>query len=105
MKTELKIAAGVAAAVAVGGLLVKKKIDDSGGVGGFFQETAADIASGAVEAVGGVATGAVLGIGDAVGVPRTSLNACELAIAEGRTWDASLACPAGRFIDYMTSGK
>lgn len=38
------------------------------------------------------------GIGDAVGVPRTDETACAQALREGRTWDASFACPASDFI-------
>lgn len=55
----------------------------------------------AVGAVTGAATGAVLGIGDAVGVPRTSETGCQRAVREGRTWDASFACPAGTFIGSL----
>lgn len=105
ISTEVKIAAGVVAAMVVGGVILKKKIEDAGGLGGFVQETVADATSGAVEAVGGAATGVVIGIGDSVGIPRTSMNECERAIAEGRTWDASFACPASRFIKYVTTGK
>lgn len=47
------------------------------------------------------AAGGVIGIGEAVGVPRTNMSECERAIAEGRTWDASFACPAGTFIKSL----
>jgi len=85
-----------------GGLLVaafvvfKKKdlgaaaVDAAAGVG----ET---VGQGAVAAAGGV----VLGIGDGIGVPRTNMTECERAKAEGRTWDASFACPAGDFLSYV----
>jgi hypothetical protein len=46
---------------------------------------------------------AVLTIGDAVGVPRTNESECERAKREGRTWDASFACPAGDFLRYLWS--
>lgn len=46
----------------------------------------------------------VLGIGDVLGIPRTNLSACEQAKAEGRTWDASFACPALDFMGYIVSG-
>lgn len=62
-------------------------------------------AAGVAGAVGDVATGAVLGIGDQLGVPRTNLSACEKAKAEGRTLDASFACPAGSFLSYLWEGK
>lgn len=60
-------------------------------------------------AVGGavVDTGAgvVLGIGDAVGLPRTDLDECRRAMAEGRTLDASMVCPLPIFIEYIVSSK
>lgn len=56
------------------------------------------------QAVGGAAGGVVLGIGDSLGVPRTDRTECERAIAEGRTWDASFACPAGTFIRSLFAG-
>lgn len=40
-------------------------------------------------------------IGGAVGVPRTEATACERAKAEGRTWDASFACPASDFLKFI----
>lgn len=46
-------------------------------------------------------TGAVVGIGKAVGIPATSETECQKAKREGRTWDASFACPAGEFITYL----
>lgn len=61
-------------------------------------------ASGAVGAVGNVASGAVLGAGDVLGVPRTSMTECEKAKSEGRTWDASFACTAGNFLGYLFTG-
>lgn len=56
------------------------------------------IGGAAVEAAGGLVGGVVQGIGDAVGVQRTEESACDLALREGRLWDASFACPAGRFV-------
>lgn len=47
------------------------------------------------------AAGGVLGIGDAVGLPRTDMTECERAMAEGRTWDASFICPAPVFLNYL----
>jgi len=75
---------------------------------GGIANAAASAAGAVADAAGQVATGTVLGIGDAVGVPRTSQTECEKAIAEGRTWDASFACPAGQFLgsvwDRATGG-
>jgi len=48
-----------------------------------------------------VAAGGILGIGDAVGLPRTQMSECERAMAEGRTWDASFVCPAPVFLNYL----
>jgi len=69
---------------------------------GFFQ----DIGTGAGEAVGdavvdladGLISGGAMAVGDKFGIPRTNMTECERALAEGRTWDASFACPAGTFI-------
>lgn len=53
-----------------------------------------------VDTVTKPAAGVVLGVGDAVGVPRTNETECEKAKREGRTLDASFACPAGDFLGY-----
>ncbi len=55
----------------------------------------------AVDLVDGVLTGTINGIGETVGVPVTNLTECERAKIEGRTWDASFACPAGDFLKYV----
>jgi hypothetical protein len=55
----------------------------------------------AVDMVNGVVSGTVNTIGEGVGIPRTNLTECEKAKAEGRTWDASFACPAGDFLIYI----
>lgn len=57
--------------------------------------------TGAADVAYQTSVGAVYGIGDAVGIPRTDLTECERAKAEGRTWDASFACPAGDFVSYL----
>lgn len=59
------------------------------------------VGSAAVGTIVGAGTGVVLGVGDAVGVPRTNQTECERAISEGRTWDASFACPAGTWIKSL----
>lgn len=58
------------------------------------------VGQGAVDLADGVVSGTVTGIGEAVGIPKTNLSDCERAKAEGRTWDASFACPAGDFLNY-----
>lgn len=54
-----------------------------------------------VDMADGIVGGAVVGAGALVGIPATSMTECERAKAEGRTWDASFACPAGNFIKYL----
>lgn len=46
-------------------------------------------------------SGVILGMGDAIGLPRTEMTECEKAMAEGRTWDASFVCPAPVFLRYL----
>jgi hypothetical protein len=62
---------------------------------------AAQIGGAAVDAVDGVIGGVVVGIGERVGIPQTNLTECQKAQAEGRTWDASFACPAADFLRYV----
>lgn len=69
----------------------------SGGVGGLGKS----LGAGAVDLADGVVTGTVTTIGEAVGIPKTNLTECERAKLEGRTWDASFACPAGDFLAYL----
>ena len=45
-----------------------------------------------------------IGVGDIIGVPRTDADECDKAMREGRTWDASFACPASTFLNYVTGG-
>jgi len=59
------------------------------------------IGGGAVDLVNGVIEGSVTGVGEAVGIPATDMTECQRAMAEGRTWDASFACPAAEFIRYL----
>jgi hypothetical protein len=48
-------------------------------------------------------TGAVIGLGDGLGIPRTDTDLCAQAKADGRTWDASKYCTAGDFLAYMVT--
>lgn len=45
--------------------------------------------------------GLIIGTGDILGIPRTNETACQAAIREGRTWDASFYCPAGTWIESL----
>lgn len=65
---------------------------------GNAEAVGATVGEAAVAGIVGAGTGVVLGAGEAVGIPRTNPTECERAIAEGRTWDASFACPAGTWI-------
>jgi len=87
--------AGVAVALVAVLILVKKN-----GIAG----AGAAVGEAAAEAVGGAIGGAVNGVGDWFGVPRTDETECDKAIREGRYWDASFACPAGKFIGAAADG-
>lgn len=52
----------------------------------------------AVNTASDAAAGLVIGIGKGFGIPETNLTECQKAFYEGRTWDASFACPAMDFI-------
>lgn len=86
----------IAGALLAGAVLLYVKKNGSGNVA---VDAGAALGQAAVDAGAGV----VLGIGDAVGVPRTNETECERARREGRTWDASFACPAGTFLSYLWS--
>jgi hypothetical protein len=93
MKINYTLLAGAAVAAA----LVYKFKD--------FKGFGAGVGGAVVDVVDGVIGGTVVGIGQAVGVPPTSQTECQRAMAEGRTWDASFACPAGDFLGYAFGGK
>lgn len=65
------------------------------------KDTGTTIARAGVDLVDGVVGGTVVGIGEKVGIPATNMTECERAKAEGRTWDASFACPAKDFLSYL----
>lgn len=96
MKTVHIVLIGTAAAVAAVWLVTRaaRAAAEAGPLG-----IGAAVGGAVVDAGAGV----VLGIGDAVGLPRTSMTECERAKAEGRTWDASFACPASDFVRYLWS--
>jgi hypothetical protein len=54
-----------------------------------------------VDVVDGAIQGAVVSTGELIGIPPTNETECQKAKREGRTWDASFACPAGDFISYL----
>lgn len=63
--------------------------------------TAQAVTNGVIDAVGGIGTGAVVGIGEIVGIPKTNMTKCQQDMAAGRTWDASFSCTASDFIKYV----
>jgi hypothetical protein len=67
----------------------------------FGYTVGSEIANGAFDMADGVLTGTIEAIGEKVGVPKTNLTECERAKLEGRTWDASFACPATDFVKYL----
>jgi hypothetical protein len=86
----------VIAIAALAGLFIVYKIYkwiDEKGAGGAAKDTAAA----AAEAVGGLATGTVLGVSRTVGIPDTDQKLCEQDIASGSWFSASVDCPAGTF--------
>ena len=54
-----------------------------------------------VDLADGIVSGVVVTVGEKVGIPATNQTECQKAKAEGRTWDASFACPAGDFLRYL----
>lgn len=72
-----------------------------------FSRYAREVGKAAAHAVNDAATGAVVGIGEAVGVPETDADKCSAALSDGRYWDASFYCPAPDFFsgvyDAITS--
>jgi hypothetical protein len=95
-KNTVMIGAGVVAVIAG---IAWWRGRNSGG--SFFTAIGSGLGSGAVDLVDGIVSGTVFTVGDSIGIPRTNQTECERAKAEGRTWDASFACPAGDFIRYL----
>lgn len=92
------------AALGVLALLALRAIQ-SGAASFSVTEAAAGAVSGAVGAVGDLAAGAVLGIGDAVGVPRTDQMLCDISKAKGDVLGASKYCTAGDFLAWTMQGQ
>ena len=53
------------------------------------------------QAAGETATGVVVGLGAAVGVPETNPDKCAAAKAAGDGLEASFQCPAGDFLKWQ----
>lgn len=81
------------AALAGAGLFVAWRLYERG-LSGFTSE----VVGGAVGAAGDVVEGAVKGIGGAIGIPDTDAANCKAALELGKTFEASLFCPASTFV-------
>lgn len=93
IETDIKIVAAGIAVAALGFFLLSRR--------GVAAATGSAIGGAAVGLADGAVTGVVKGIGGVVGVPDTNETECDRAIREGRTWDASFACPAKKFLGYV----
>ncbi len=58
----------------------------------------AGAARGAVNLATDTIGGAVVGVGDAIGIPSTNMSECERLLAAGSYWQASFKCPAGVYL-------
>lgn len=71
------------------------------------QEIVAKLTAGAVNtaagAVDGAASGVVLGVGDALGVPRTNRQLCQIAIDSDNWLDASKYCTLSELFAWEKS--
>ncbi len=83
-------------AVGIGAFLLAPKI-----AGKVAYGTASAVAETAGNVIIDGATGAVVGIGKAVGVPETSLTKCQQDIANGDMWRASFDCPATTYLKAL----
>ncbi|MCM2250849.1 MAG: hypothetical protein NDJ19_00680 [Ramlibacter sp.] len=57
-----------------------------------------------IEGADGAVAGAVVALGDIVGIPETDADQCTLDLARGDLWAASFSCPAPRFVKAVASG-
>lgn len=92
------------AALGVLGLIALRAVQ-AGAASFSVSEAAADVVSGAVGVVEDAAAGVVLGLGDAVGVPRTDAFMCEISKASGDALGASRYCTAGDFLAWTLAGQ
>ena len=63
-----------------------------------------NLAGAAVDAVNGVVTGTVVGLGQVVGIPATNMTQCQKDMANGNKWDASFSCDASTYISWLAHG-
>lgn len=70
-----------------------------------YKSGVAGVAKTATKGVIDAGAGVVKGVSEAVGIPDTNQDECAKALAEGRYWDASFACPAGSFLKGVFSSS
>lgn len=63
-----------------------------------WQKGIAGATKAAVNAASDAVGGAVVGLGDAIGIPETNMSECEQLLAGGHYWDATFKCPAGTLL-------
>lgn len=68
-----------------------------------FKGAAKDITKGAVNVADGAVAGVTVGIGEIFGIPETDKTQCQKDQEAGRTFAASMSCPAGTFIKGLFS--
>lgn len=82
-------------------LVVFWYVKKNGVQGATFNLASAGVGA-AVDAVNGVVSGTVVGIGKTVGIPPTDPSECAKCMAAGDVWGASFACPAADFLKWVT---
>lgn len=68
------------------------------------KDVAQSVARAGVGVVTGAASGVVVGIGEALGIPETNRTQCQIDKANGDKWAASFSCPAGDYLKYIFNG-
>ena len=95
----------LAAGGVVSGLVLYVAMRGPGGVAEDVTGGLGDVLGGALKgtgtAAGAVIEGGIVGIGNAMGIDKTSAGQCQRDIAEGNTWAASFSCPAADFLKYV----
>jgi hypothetical protein len=82
--------------VGIGAFFLAPKI-----AGAMAQKTGEVIGETAGNVIIDSASGAVIGVGKAVGIPETSMDKCQAAIAAGNMWEASFQCPAPTYLKAL----
>lgn len=68
------------------------------------KDVAQSVARAGVGVVTGAASGVVVGIGEALGLPETNKPQCQRDMANGDKWAASFSCPAGDYLKFIFNG-